>query len=51
MSTPTFEACEKETKKFYDCFREQMTVKPLCLRTFNNAKECLFKSGASIMNC
>lgn len=51
MSSPPVEVCEEPTKKFYDCFRNQMNVKPMCLRTFNNARECLFKSDASIVNC
>ena len=51
MGSPPVEVCEEPTKKFYDCFRSQMNVKPMCLRTFNNARECLFKSDASIVSC
>lgn len=51
MSSPPIEECESQVKKFYDCFRNQMNVKPICLWSFNNARECLFKSDASIMNC
>ena len=28
-----------------------MKVKPLCLWSFNNARECLFKSDGSIYTC
>lgn len=51
MAPPPFEVCEQQTKSFYDCFRGQMNVKPICLRSFNNARECLFKSDGSISNC
>ncbi len=51
MTPPPVEHCEKEAKALYDCFRGQMNVQPMCLRTFNNARECLFKSDGTITSC
>ena len=31
--------CASETKTLYDCFRAQMKVEPLCLQSYNDAKD------------
>ena len=34
--------CENETIKLVDCYNKNETIEPICIKPFNDARECLF---------
>ena len=43
--------CKEIVDKNYDCIRNNFKVEPLCMKPFNDTRECLFKADGNILAC
>eukprot|EP01017_Pseudomicrothorax_dubius_P037912 TRINITY_DN5615_c0_g1_i2.p1 TRINITY_DN5615_c0_g1~~TRINITY_DN5615_c0_g1_i2.p1 ORF type:complete len:133 (-),score=27.03 TRINITY_DN5615_c0_g1_i2:81-479(-) len=43
--------CETKSRAVLGCFRKAERVEPICIDSFNDARECLFKADGNLFSC
>ena len=43
--------CREKSRTLVSCYRQSERIEPLCLDTFNDARECMFQSDGNVYNC
>ncbi|KAL4461080.1 hypothetical protein ABPG72_006459 [Tetrahymena utriculariae] len=43
--------CKAQAKEVISCYKEAEKMDPICLSSFNDSRECMFKSDGNLYNC